>query len=211
MPSCTAELRRAPSASPHTTAPLDRPLMLALFDYLVVGFYLLFLLGIGWYFRRSGHDSSEYFRGNGKMSWWMVGASSFMGAFSAWTFTGAAGVAYDTGLVILVLYWANALGFFINWSYFARFCRNTRAVTALEAVRQRLGHANEQVFTWLQVPFQILQAGIWLYGLVVVFVAAAGGSWAVVAGDFIQALVLVPITLVAAFTAVRYIGGVPEL
>lgn len=206
--------------------------MLAFFDYLVVAFYLLFLLGIGWYFRRSGHDSSEYFRGNGKMSWWMVGASSFMGAFSAWTFTGAAGVAYDTGLVILVLYWANALGFFINWSYFARFCRNTRAVTALEAVRQRLGHANEQVFTWLQVPFQILQAGIWLYGLaifctpvfgldlratilicglVVVFVAAAGGSWAVVAGDFIQALVLVPITLVAAFTAVRYIGGVPEL
>lgn len=205
--------------------------MLALFDYLVVAFYLLFLLGIGWYFRRTGHDSSEYFRGNGKMSWWMVGASSFMGAFSAWTFTGAAGVAYETGFVILVLYWANALGFFINWSYFARFCRNTRAVTALEAVRQRLGHANEQVFTWLQVPFQVLQAGIWLYGLaifctpvfgfdlratilvcglVVVFVAAAGGSWAVVAGDFIQALVLVPITLVAAFTAVRYIGGVSE-
>jgi Na+/proline symporter len=205
--------------------------MLSSFDYAVVAFYLLFLLGIGWYFRRSGHDSSEYFRGSGKMSWWMVGASSFMGAFSAWTFTGAAGLAYSSGFVVLVLYWANALGFFFNWSYFARVFRNTRAVTALEAVRQRLGHANEQVFTWLQVPFQVLQAGIWLYGLaifctpvfgfdlrativvcgfVVVFVAAAGGSWAVVAGDFIQALVLVPITLVAAFTSLRYIGGVSE-
>lgn len=205
--------------------------MLSTFDYLVVAFYLMFLLGIGWYFRRSGHDSSEYFRGSGKMSWWMVGASSFMGAFSAWTFTGAASLAYSSGLVVLVLYWANTLGFLFNWSYFARFSRNTRAVTALEAVRQRLGHANEQVFTWLQVPFQILQAGIWLYGLaifctpvfgldlratilicgfVVVFVAAAGGSWAVVAGDFIQALVLVPITLVAAFTSIRYIGGVSE-
>ncbi len=205
--------------------------MLSVFDYFVVGFYLLFLLGIGWYFRRSGHDSSEYFRGSGKMSWWMVGASSFMGAFSAWTFTGAASLAYSSGAIVLVLYWANTLGFFFNWTYFARFSRNTRAVTALEAVRQRLGHANEQVFTWLQVPFQILQAGIWLYGLaifctpvfgfdlratilicgfVVVFVAAAGGSWAVVAGDFIQALVLVPITLVAAFTSIRYIGGVSE-
>ncbi len=205
--------------------------MLSVFDYFVVGFYLLFLLGIGWYFRRSGHDSSEYFRGSGKMSWWMVGASSFMGAFSAWTFTGAASLAYSSGVIVLVLYWANTIGFFFNWTYFARFSRNTRAVTALEAVRQRLGHANEQVFTWLQVPFQILQAGIWLYGLaifctpvfgfdlrvtilicgfVVVFVAAAGGSWAVVAGDFIQALVLVPITLVAAFTSIRYIGGVSE-
>ncbi|MCC5021967.1 MAG: hypothetical protein J6386_03785 [Candidatus Synoicihabitans palmerolidicus] len=68
----------------------------------------------------------------------------------------------------------------------------------------------------------MLQADIWLYGLgifctpvfgldlrltivicglVVVFVFAAGGSWAVVAGDFLQALVLVPITIVAAFTA----------
>ena len=205
--------------------------MLSPFDYVVVAFYLVFLLGLGWFFRRTGHDSSEYFRGSGKMSWWMVGASSFMGSFSAWTFTGAAGLAYDSGLVVLVLYWGNAFGFLFNWSYFARLCRNTRAVTALEAVRQRLGRANEQVFTWLQVPFQILQAGIWLYGLaifctpvfgfdlratilvcgiVVVFVAAAGGSWAVVAGDFIQALVLVPITLVAAFTTLRYIGGWSE-
>lgn len=202
--------------------------MLASFDYLVVAFYLLFLLSIGWFFRRTGHDSSEYFRGSGKMAWWMVAASGFMGSFSAWTFTGAAGLAYDSGVVVLVLYWGNAFAFFFNWAYFASRFRNTRVVTALEAVRHRLGAANEQVFTWLQVPFQILQAGIWLYGLaifctpvfgfdlratiivcgiVVVFVATAGGSWAVVAGDFIQALVLVPITLVAAFTALRYIGG----
>lgn len=203
--------------------------MLSSFDYLVVAFYLLFLLGIGWFFRRTGHDSSEYFRGSGKMAWWMVASSGFMGSFSAWTFTGAAGLAYDSGLVVLILYWGNAFGFFFNWAWFARRFRNTRVVTALEAVRQRLGAANEQVFTWLQVPFQILQAGIWLYGLaifctpvfgfdlratiivcgiVVVFVAAAGGSWAVVTGDFIQALVLVPITLVAAFTALRHMGGV---
>jgi Na+/proline symporter len=206
--------------------------MLAPFDYVVVAFYLLFLVGIGWFFRRSGVNSSEYFRGGGRMSWWMVGASGFMGSFSAWTFTGAAGLAYDHGLIVLVMYWANAFGFFWNWTYFARWSRNTRAITALEAVRQRLGGINEQVFTWLQVPFQILQAGIWLYGLaifctpvfgldlritilvcgiVVVFLAAAGGSWAVVAGDFIQALVLVPITLVAAVTSLQLVGGVAGL
>ena len=202
--------------------------MLSSFDYGVVAFYLLFLVGIGWYFRSAGRDSSEYFRGGGQMAWWMVGASSFMSAFSAWTFTGAAGLAYNHGLVVLVLFWCNGLGFLLNWGYFARFARNSRAVTALEAVRRRLGPVNEQTFTWLQLPFQILQAGIWLYGLgifctpvfgfdlhltivvcgvVVVFLSAAGGSWAVVAGDFIQALVLVPITMVAAFTALRLAGG----
>lgn len=202
--------------------------MLSAFDYLVVIFYLAFLVGVGWFFRHAGRDTSEYFRGGGQMAWWMVGASAFMGAFSAWTFTGAAGLAYQHGLVVVLIYWANAVGFLLNWSYFARMTRNTRAITALEAVRARLGPVNEQVFTWLQIPFQVLQAGIWLYGLaifctpvfgldlrltilvcgvVVVFVAAAGGSWAVVAGDFIQALVLVPITVVTAVTAIQRIGG----
>ncbi|MBL9205878.1 MAG: hypothetical protein JNN01_12370, partial [Opitutaceae bacterium] len=116
--------------------------MLTSFDYGVVVFYLVFLLGIGWYFRRAGRDSSEYFRGGGQMAWWMVGASSFMSAFSAWTFTGAAGLAYRHGLVVLVLFWCNGLGFLLNWNYFARFARNSRAVTALEAVRRRLGPVN---------------------------------------------------------------------
>jgi Na+/proline symporter len=206
--------------------------MLTPFDLVVVAFYFCFLLGIGWYFRRAGHDSNEYFRGSGAMSWWMVGASSFMSAFSAWTFTGAASLAYQHGLVVLVLYWANAAGFFLNWSYFAAWARQSGAVTALETVRQRLGATNEQVFTWLQVPFQVLQAGIWLYGLaifsapvfgfslattiwicgvVTVFMAAAGGTWAVVVGDFVQALVLVPVTLVVAAASVNAVGGLGAL
>lgn len=202
--------------------------MLTSFDYAVLGFYLLLLIGVGVYFHRAGHNSSEYFRGGGRMSWWMVGCSGFMGAFSAWTFTGGASLAYSFGLFVLALYLTNAIGFFFNWAYFARLFRRTRVITALEAVRLRLGPVNEQVFTWLSVPFQVLQAGIWLYGLavfctpvfgfsvemtllggglVVVFLATAGGAWAVVAGDFIQALVLVPITLVAAYSAVQYVGG----
>lgn len=88
--------------------------MLSSFDYLVILFYLLFLIGIGWYFRHSGKDTSEYFRGGGIMPWWLVGASGFMGAFSAWTFTGAAGLAYDHGWGVIILYWANGFGFLLN-------------------------------------------------------------------------------------------------
>lgn len=35
------------------------------------------------------------------------------------------------------------------------------------------------------------------------------GSWAAVAGDFIQVLILMPVTVVAAFLAIRQVGGVP--
>ncbi len=202
--------------------------MLHFFDYLVIAVFFVSLLGIGWFFRRFGGDSNQYFRGGGRMSWWLVGTSAFMGAFSAWTFTGAAGLAFDQGLVVLVLYWAGAFGFFCNWAGFAAWLRQTRVITSMEAVRARMGPVNEQVFTWLTLPIGIIVAGIWLYGLAifcspvfgfdlqatillcgvaVVFVAAAGGQWAVVAGDFVQALMLLPITIVAAVWAWVKIGG----
>lgn len=202
--------------------------MLHFFDYIVIAGYFLSLLGIGWVFRRFGGDSSQFFRGGGRMSWWLVGTSAFMGAFSAWTFTGAAGLAFDHGLVVLAIYWAGAFGFFCNWARFAAWFRQTRVITSMEAVRARMGPVNEQVFTWLTLPIGIIVAGIWLYGLAifcapvfgfdlqvmvmvcgvaVVFVAAAGGQWAVVAGDFVQALMLIPITIVAAIWAWVKVGG----
>lgn len=202
--------------------------MLSPFDYVVIGFYLLFMLSLGWLFRGYGSDGNQYFRGGGRMSWWMAGTSGFMGAFSAWTFTGAAGVAYDNGIVVLVIYWAGALGFLVNALGPGAWFRQTRVVTVMEAVRFRLGPANEQIFTWLGMPTGILISGVTLYGLaifcapvfgfgihtmilvcgvVVVFLATAGGAWAVVASDFLQALMLVPITLLAAVLAWRRAGG----
>ena len=57
--------------------------MLSPYDYLVIAFYFLFMIGIGWFFRRFSKNSSEYFRGGGQMTWWLVGASAFMASFMA--------------------------------------------------------------------------------------------------------------------------------
>lgn len=206
--------------------------MLKGFDYAVIGFYFVFLIGIGWFFRRFSKDSSEYFRGGGQMTWWLVGGSAFMASFSAWTFTGAASIAYTSGMVVMVIYFANALGFFLNYTTFAPWFRQMRVITVMQAVRQRFSKGNEQFFTWLQLPVQILYAGIWLFGMaifassvfkfdltltivlcgvVVLIVATVGGSWAVVAGDFLSALVLMPITVIAALLALREVGGVGSM
>ncbi|MDB4767000.1 transporter, partial [bacterium] len=45
-------------------------------------------------------------------------------------------------------------------------------------------------------------------GVVVVFMATVGGAWAVVASDFLQVLTLMPITMVAAYLAIKHTGGV---
>ncbi len=202
---------------------------LSLYDHGVIVFYFAFMLGMGWLATRFVRNTSDYFRGGGQMLGWLVGSSAFMTQFSAWTFTGAASKAYAEGWPILVIFFGNAFGFFFNYLYFGARSRQMRVVTAIEAVRIRFSPANEQVFTWVQIPLQILYAGIWLNGLcifvsaafgfnlettilvtglVVVAVTIVGGSWAAVAGDFIQVLVLMPVTIVAAYLALREVGGV---
>src|SRR6201999_3675466 len=98
----------------------------------------------------------DYFRGGGKLLWWIVGATAFMTQFSAWTFTGAASKAYENGIVIFAFYVANAAGFLINWLWTARRLRQMRIITTLEGIRQRWGGGSEQFFMWLQVPVGIL-------------------------------------------------------
>lgn len=198
------------------------------YDHAVIAFYFAFMLVISWVFRRFITNVSDYFRSGGQVLWWMAGGSAFMVSFSAWTFTGASSRAYADGWPIMVLYLANAVGFFINAAWFGPKIRQLRVITGMEAVRQRFGRTSEQTFTWITLPLQMLVAGIWLYGLGVFFSAAfdidvrltiavtgitvllislLGGSWAVVASDFIQVLILMPVTIVTVFFAVAHIGG----
>ncbi|WP_269542906.1 sodium:solute symporter family protein [Cerasicoccus fimbriatus] len=201
------------------------------YDLIVLGAYFAFMLIIGWVFRRAVSNTSDYFRGGGSMLWWMAGSSAFMTQFSAWTFTGAAAKAYQDGAIILALYFANGLGFLGNYLITAAKFRQTRVITAVEAIRRRFGKVNEQVFTWLQIPLGTIYAGIWLNalglffaavfnfdvnttiiatGVAVLLVSLLGGAWAVSASDFIQVVVLMLITIVAAFFTFGRIGGVGE-
>lgn len=206
--------------------------MLSALDYAIILMYFVFIGGLGWFFRHTGRDSSDYFRGGGRVPWWLVGSSVFMTAFSAWTFTGAAGLAYDAGIVALTIFWANALGLVAAAIWFGPWFRQTRAVTATEAIRQRLGFSNQQLLLWLSMPLSVIRAAVWLYGLaiflspvfemdttvvilatgiVVTLMAAFGGSWAAITGDLMQALLLMPITLLAAWFACEEVGGMGPL
>jgi len=199
-------------------------------DLLVILFYFCFQLSLGLIFRAFSKDASDYFRGGGSMLWWLVGASAFMTQFSAWTFTGAAGKAYVDGILVAAIFFGNAVGYLCNYFITARKFRRMRVVTAIEGVRDRYGHTNEQIFTWLQVPMSVVYAGIWLNGLgivasgffnvspnltiwivgaVVVFMSVSGGSWAIVASDFMQTVLLMTITIVACFLALNHpaVGG----
>ncbi|MEJ6604264.1 MAG: hypothetical protein QNL51_17020, partial [Opitutaceae bacterium] len=144
------------------------------YDLAVLALYFVFMLTISWVFRHFVSDVGSYFRSGGQVMWWMAGGSAFMVSFSAWTFTGASSRAYLDGWPIMVIFVANAVGFFFNAVYFGPKMRQLRVITSMEAVKQRFGRGSEQTFTWIIMPLQLMTGGIWLYGMGIFFSAAFG-------------------------------------
>lgn len=207
---------------------------MTIYDYAVIAFYLLFMLMLGPIYKSFSKTASDYFRGGGGMLWWVVGSSAFMTNFSAWSFTGGAAKAYETGTFFFILFACNFVALWFAYFFTAPRYRQMRIVTPIEAVRNRYGNNNEQVFAWLPLISQVFFGGIALYtisifmsgvfgirmeyliialGLVVTFMTLVGGSWAATAGDFVQMLVVITITLVMSFLTLRHpdIGGISGL
>src|SRR5438270_13633663 len=201
-------------------------------DYLVIVLYALLMVRVGFYVLRFNRGAAEYFRGGSRIPWLVAGLSCFMAGFSAWTFTGAAGVAYRSGIAAISLYLENALRFLLGYFIFAKRWRRTRITTVMEYLSGRFNPATHQVFSWTTIVFQLFTSASTLFGLslfvssacgfpvtwtilgagaLIVFYCVLGGLWAVVVTDFLQASILMPFCLVLAITALSRVGGIGGL
>ncbi|MFA5687564.1 MAG: hypothetical protein WC959_00185 [Kiritimatiellales bacterium] len=197
-------------------------------EYIVIFTYFIMLLAVGWVMRKLNSDASDYFRNGCRGTWYLVGASAFMTMFSAWTFTGAAGVAFESGWSVAIIYIANTIGFLLNFLFIAPWFRQLRSITAPEIIRKRFDVGTQQFYAGFSVITQLLVGALHLYGLalfssaifgfeiysiiiviglVVLFYSLTGGSWAVMATDFLQGLILVPMTLLVCFLCLQKTGG----
>ncbi len=200
--------------------------------FAVIAGYLVTLIVVGLVFRRFSKDTSDYFRAGGKAAWWLIGGSVFMRGFSAWTFTGAAGAAFQAGWSLPLMFGANVVAFLTVAAVSGAWFRQLRCITSVDLIRLRFGPRLEQFAAYLGMLTGPIYGGIQLYGLaiftsillktdmystiillgvVVLFYAGISGAWAVMAADFVKALVLVPITVLLAVICLREIGGIGGL
>ncbi len=201
-------------------------------DYAVIGLYALLMILVGLYAMRFNRSAAEYFRGGSRVPWLVAGLSCFMSGFSAWTFTGAAGVAYRAGVAATGLYIGNAISFLLGYFIFAQRWRRSRITTVMEYLSGRFNLATHQTFSWTTIIFQMFTAASTLYGLslfvsaacgfpvipviigagaIIIFYCVLGGLWAVVVTDFLQASILMPFCLVLVVTSLAKVGGVAGL
>lgn len=201
-------------------------------DYIVIGSYMLLLASIGLIVKSFSSNISDYFRAGCRGTWWLTGVSLFMQGFSAMVFTGISGQAYLGGLSVMVIFWTNALVYFIHAAGIAPWLRQTRVITPADAVRKRFDFRTEQVFSYYSIFGGILWGGVMLLGLAtftsalfglslnvviigvgctVLLYSVSGGSWSVFIADNLQAMVLVAVTLVVTGLCLHEIGGVGEI
>lgn len=206
--------------------------MLTIYDYIVIAFYFVFLASLGFVFKKLNRGGTDYFAGGCKSTWWLLGAGSFVSNFSAWVFTGAAGLAYSFGVVVFSITVLDIIGFLVSYFWFAGRFRRLRLVTAMDAVRLRFGEASEQLFTWLQVLTSFFAGAVGMTGLSILVTTAFGfpqvpvilfcsiimtgmtlfgGKWAVLGSDFILVLLLAGVSIVVAALTIHHAGGISVL
>jgi solute:Na+ symporter, SSS family len=203
-----------------------------LIDYVVIGLYASLMALVGLYVMRFNRSAAEYFRGGSRVPWLVAGLSCFMSGFSAWTFTGGAGVAYRAGFAATGLYIGNALSFLLGYFVFAARWRRSRITTVMEYLSARFSSTTHQTFSWTTILFQLFTSASTLYGLslfvssacgfpvtwtilgagaIIIFYCVIGGLWAVVVTDFLQASILMPFCLVLVITSLARVGWVGGL
>jgi solute:Na+ symporter, SSS family len=197
-------------------------------DYAAMGIYMSLMAGLGITLGFFVKNIADYFRGGSAIPWYAGAISNFMSLFSTFVFVAHAGIAYEHGLVALVIMWCTVPAALIGALVFAKRWRRAGIMSPVEFMEVRFNLQVRQVFSWGGVGFRILdnmvrlyaiglfvstatplslEAAILLGGLVVVLYTVVGGLWAVILTDVVQFVVLIAAVLILVPLAVEAAGG----
>ncbi|HEX9655563.1 MAG TPA: hypothetical protein VGB89_01455 [Bacteroidota bacterium] len=143
-------------------------------DFAVVSTYLLMLTGVGIYLTKFNKSVDDFFKGGGKIPWWIAGISTFVAGFSAFMFVAAAGYTYKNGMGAVVLFtsafWAYWLGYFV----YATKWRRSRLSSPMEFLTRRFSQGTTYYYTLLSIVPAIMGLGLNIY-ILCIFISTSLG------------------------------------
>ncbi|HLP15361.1 MAG TPA: hypothetical protein VK470_03820 [Bacteroidota bacterium] len=205
---------------------------LNIYDIIIVLAYFAFMLGIGWYFMRINKGGREYFAGGSMIPWWMSGMTLYMANFSAYTFTGLAGMTYTTGWFMLLSFAVGPFAYLFGTQMTAALWRRSRSISPVEYTYTRFNTTTQQMISWVTSTSFILAGGVQLastcillapflgvdvttivivLGIIILLYTFLGGVWAVSVTDVVQGVILLSITLIVLPLSLGLIGGLGQL
>ena len=130
------------------------------FDITVIVLYFCSLAFIGWYFSRNQNTSDDYFRGGGRIPWFVVGLSIFGTALSAITFMAIPAKAYATDWSYLLFNAGIVLCVPVIVLLFIPFYRRLNVTTAYEYLEARFNAVVRILCSIAFILFQIGRMGV---------------------------------------------------
>ncbi len=143
-------------------------------DYALIALYFGIVIFVGWYSARKNKNTDDYFKGGGKIPWFLAGVSNWVSGFSAFMFVAAAGFTYRNGLGAAVVFTSATWAYLIGAFYFAARWRRARINSPLEFLTRRFSSSTTYFYTVTAVVPQIIGIGQGLY-ILCIFVATALG------------------------------------
>ena len=125
-------------------------------DYTAIIIYMVLMAGIGLSLGFFVKNVSEYFKGGSTIPWYVGGISNFMTLFSTFVFVAHAGIAYDYGLVALMVMWCTVPATLIGAYVFAKLWRRAGISSPVEFMEVRFNSSVRQLFSWGGIGFRVL-------------------------------------------------------
>lgn len=145
-------------------------------DWLVLVLYLLGTVGIGVMLGRKVHSTSDLFSAGGASPWWASGLSAFMTMFSANTFVVWGGMAYQHGLVAIMVNLCYGVAALLAGYTVAGKWKRLGVRTPAEFVERRFGKGALHFYTWSMMIYRMVGSAGALYAIATLTVAVTRGS-----------------------------------
>ena len=197
-------------------------------DIAVIAVYFAVTLFAGLFMGRFVKSGKDFFSGGNKVPWWMGAISSYMAMISSFVFIAHGGVAYQDGIVAILVFWSCAFAVLAGTWIFASKWRKADVSTPMEYLERRYGGGVRQFISWCGVGFRILDnmvrlytlgliasvllgisvgKGIWIGVAIVLAYTLTGGLWSVLVTDVIQCAILLGVSIAVVPLALDAAGG----
>jgi SSS family solute:Na+ symporter len=143
-------------------------------DYTLIALYFGIVMFVGWYSSRKNQNTDDYFKGGGKIPWFLAGVSNWVSGFSAFMFVAAAGFTYRYGLGALAIFTMATWAYLVGAFYFSARWRRARINSPLEFLTRRYSPSTTYFYSVTAVVPQVIGIGQGLY-ILCIFVATALG------------------------------------
>lgn len=204
-------------------------------DFIVVGIYLLLLIGIGYWvsFVKKKAQDGNLFLANHSLKWPSIGLTMWGTNVGPSMLIASASIGYTTGMVAGNFAWYAFPFIFLLAVVFAPRYLGAKVQTLPEFMGKRFGASTRNILAWYSIitilvswlaltlysggilVSQILNIPLLLSVLILVLIAAffaiAGGLEAIAYTNVFQMLLLIGVSLVLTIMGIQKVGGISAL